>query len=426
MIIIGLSCAFALSLIFITWRKRLYAVTLACSALFILYVQQGISIYIDLQSKGYAKYLGHSITFRGFTEASLLLCLSLTMLLGLCIFSSTIRRPFVPIASHQFTRGAYICTAIIQIIIVIATFSTVGVNSILSSSRPGDLPGFFLLISIMQIGLLPCLCKQFALRSVSRYDLSLFLLTSAYNLFFSRLHFIQGILPYVLLYLYKSSPGGHSRHANTNLRFVYFTLAAISLLVVFVLVGAYRHALNFSDMSEIPEESNLLDLGLINKISIEGMSSFAGAVSAANGYSIDFCKLCFPSDLGLFSSVKSIYLLAPSFIKSAFVDAINPSDYGYWYDSSIVSSLYESLLIHFGYLGVIFVAPFSIYALSVYPVFRLLSSQSVRVKLFSLLFLSSMPAYVRGSIPLWIGQIVIYSFLSFVFDIVLRLRFKSN
>ena len=412
-------------------RKRILPYTIFSAIFTVLVVGQAFQMETDFQSASTLYYAFSTISKAGFDHALwYVLAVSVISLLT-CILSRGYRKGSQPHPRYHFSppRSFYVLVvSALSIIGGVLIFGVVGLSAFLSRSRPGDQTGATLFITFMSIGLFPLLLKLLLRSRVNLGDITCFGISLLVTAGFSRLHVIMYLLVLLITLFYCRGIADRP----FSLRFILAgTGFAGTLLVFFFVVGALRDALNYTHGSigdlisynlNHPETS-LLSLQYTYRVSIEGISGLAGALSDA---------LWSPGsvhrDYGVAVWSDGLVQMMPSVVKDQIKDLITVLQAAYWYKKpgGNVSPGIETAFVSFGWLGI------AIYPLLFWitfwklPLIVLEHRISPPLQLAAFMLFGCGVFFVRGSWPDWVAFSLAYFILVYVSWALFGFYVRSN
>lgn len=340
----------------IALRKRVFPYFILTAVFIVLVIGQAIQMHADFEKTSTLHYAFSVISPYGFRCALWYVFGVSVLSLMLCALSRGYRRASQPKPLWQFNPPAAFYLAMIAFLCALAgilIFGVVGLSSFLSASRPGDVPGATLFITLMGIGTFPLLLKLLFPGRVRLGDILCFIFSIALSAGFSRLHVI--LYTFILLMTLFYKRGWADRAFSVRVILV-FSGFALFLFGFFFAVGAIRDAMNFThgsigelvDFSLQHPSTSLLSVQVNYRVGVEGMSGVAGAMSDAQLYPGDVHR-----DYGLFSLVSGFGQLLPGAVKQQMSGILEEFKALYWYDKppGNVPAGLEISYVSFGWFG---------------------------------------------------------------------------
>jgi hypothetical protein len=391
-----------IAIVFLSLRKRVLPFSILSLIFIVLVVGQAIQIHSDLQRTSTVSYAFSTISVRGFSHALWFVTVVSLILLAMTVVARGYRTGSQPKPLWQFnppTSFYVLMVGLLSAIGGILIFGVVGLSAFLSQSRPGDIPGATLFITLLSLGIFPLYLKILYPGKIRAGDVICFLISIVLSAGFSRLHVIFYVLVLVLVLYYGRRWCDRPFNLRITLRFTAF---GTFLFAFFFVAGAIRDAENvvhgsIGDLVRFNldhPETSLLSVQVIYRVGIEGMAGISGAMSDA----LDEPGIV-RHDYGLSSAMGGLDQVLPAALKTQAHDFINFVEAMYWYQKPIgnVPAGLEIAFVSFGWFGVI-VYPVLFFLLywSI-PIATLTHRVSPPVRLMSFMYFGCGIFFVRGS-----------------------------
>jgi hypothetical protein len=383
---------------------------------------QGFYILKDLEFADDTTFLLTHITKQGFYWSCIYLFV-VSMFLFLLAVSSKYIRTIHTESLYIFcpSKLFYVFTLGVQLICsYVMIFVLVGIDAFTEQSRPGLISGSSILLIFSSVGIIPIIIRLLLNQKPEKIDYICFIITIITTLFFSRIHVIVYAIAVSISYYY----GGAVHKITSTIK---YTLKASVIfgfsLLLFVAIGALRDALNytsfdniFSFLIENPADASLLSIERNYRVSIEGMSGLASAMSS---YFDEHFEVPFGAGLdwifaGTLQAIPGPLKIYTSNVNE-FLALLN------WHHLTIVAPGLETSFVSFFVFG-----PFIFCSLFYFiswqcSKFIINQRQHPFNRLLMVIFVANGVFFVRGAWVHWLGFLVAY----FIVLMMLRPLVKS-
>lgn len=415
----------------ISTKKRVLPYSIFTAIFLFLVVGQAFQLQADFEQSSALYYPYSTISERGFSNALWYVLIVSLVSLILTWSAKGYKAYEHPRSLYSFapSRTFYaIMLAILCLVAGILIIGVVGLSSFLTMSRPGNLPGATLFITLMSIGIFPLLLKVICQNKIRSGDLACFGIALFVTAGFSRLHVILYLLVLLTALFYAR---GWADRAFSVKTFLLFAVFGVILLFFFFTLGAIRDALNYTrgSIGELISynldhpETSLLSVQYTYRVSIEGMSGVAGAFTEA---------LTDPGqvqrDYGTSAGLDGLAQMLPAVAKDSIRDVITSVQSLYWYQKPAgnVSPGIETSFVSFGWFGA-FLYPCLFFAVAwKFPMLSLSRKLSPQLKLVSHMFIGCGIFFVRGTWADWIAFSVSYAIIILLVWSLFSIYFKNN
>lgn len=408
-----------LFIIFLCINKKIIPLSIMMGISLFLVAGQAIQIAYDLEATNEIFYLTHIVDVNSFYYAQLYYASFLiSILFGVLI----VRRRWLSNSSRGVTflylgehsRKEFILLLFLILCSFVLVFFVVGLQTFLSSSRPGYISGSTIFLVLISTGLYPLGRYLFCGCRPSKLSISCFIVTFCITTAFSRIHSII----YILFIFYSWLFNDIKKAQDSFLLIKKFLPIFALILLIFFGVGSIRDAMNYThgSFSDIVSyvldnpESSLLSIRKNYIVGVEGMSGLAA--------SIRYYLLYDPyPDFGLSSLIRGFFQWMPSSIKATYEFVTDPVSDFYFYKDSIVSPGIQDSFVSFLWFGGIIFASLCMTIFYVIPRF-IYKSKNVLFCGALIIFLALGVFFVRGSWVVWIGYSFSYLLIYFAFGLV--------
>ena len=371
---------------------------------------QAFYILNDLISDDSTVFINTYITRRGFFWACIYLFIVSSGLFIISVASKNSRKNEKLNYKYMFFPPIYFYPVMFLFILSLAyllIFIFIGAGSFIEQSRPGLESGTTVFLILLSVGVYPIIIRFLTGDKPKKWDYSCLIATIISTILFSRIHVILYIISVIFAYYY----GGGCYLIKSLPRFVAKSGFIVLLgVIVFVGFGALRDALNFTTidnvfrlLNENPDAIRLLSIEKNYRISVEGMSGLASAITYYFNYpsTVSF-------GLGIDWIISGLLQPLPGSIKTLFISIYDLINSFNWHTLTIVASGLETSFTSYFIFG-----PF-IYIIIFYLIswrlnsFLLDKSIHPYKRLVVIIFVSNSIFFVRGSMGHWIGFLIAY------------------
>lgn len=339
-----------------------------------LIVGQAINISINLSEHFSVYYLYHHITREGHAIASILLFVITLFLFFGDLFikysnvqkkiqKETDREPLF-ILNLKMSIFYYMTIFSIQVLIFSLIVKQSGGLDIIFNSSRVYVSGITFYIVLLSFSCYPIFIKILYKLKINIIDIILYGFSIIMIMLFSRFIAIYQLFILILLFIYGSRNPKLIINKYKKRIVLLFSLA----VVIFMVYGSYKHAINFTNSGSLTDVYNyykyndsaiFLDIDTNYKIGIESMSSFSGLFSDL----VDKNKYFIPFDFGV-TLIISVMKVIPSYIRTPIQPLIDYVSSDIYYNKSIIISPLTEIFGYFSYLG------FIIYPLMILLIYR--------------------------------------------------------
>ena len=404
-----LSSVLCISASLVALKKRAIAFSIFIIFFVALTHIQGFYILNDLESADHTTFIHTYITEQGFFWSCIYLFVVSMFLFLLAVSSKYIRTIHSqPLYIFCPSKLFYVFTLGFQLICsYLLIFVLVGIDQFIEQSRPGLISGSSILLILSSVGIFPIIIRLLLNQKPQKLDYICFIITIITTLFFSRIHVIVYAIAVSISYYY----GGEVHKITSTIKFALKASVIFGLsLLLFVAIGAFRDALNytsfdniFSFLTENPEDMSLLSIERNYRISIEGMSGLASAMST---YFDEHLEVPFGAGLdwifaGMLQAIPGPLKIYTSNVNE-FLAPLN------WHHLTIVAPGLETSFVSFFVFG-----PFIFCSLFYFiswqrSKFIINQRQHPFNRLLMVIFVAHGVFFVRGAWVHWLGFLVAY------------------
>lgn len=402
-------------------KKRVLPYSILTVLFTFIVAGQAVQIQSDLTRSSSVYYAYSRVTEHGFKEALwyVFIASSVSLILAALARGYDQSQDVRPLYRVEPSGLFYAILLTFECLVAtVLVFGVVGVSAFVHASRPGNQPGATLFITLMSVGFFPVLYKISYREKVNKADLLCLAISLVVTAGFSRLHVIlYSFVIVVALYYGRAWAARPFSYRMASL----FVIAGAVLAVFFFTFGALRDAQNFVKGGSIKDlidynlehpEKSLLSLEYTYRVSVEGMSGIAGALSDAEEDPGQVRR-----DWGVSTGMDGIGQMLPAFVKHLFQEQMDTVQSWYWYKKpgGNVSPGIETAFVSFGWLGA-FLYPCIIFAFGWTIPMKLLSVPvTPPLKLTVLLAIGCEVFAVRGKWSDWIAFSFSYGIITFLF-----------